>query len=93
MARLTLATLAAQLEDLRVHSTRLEAENATLRSDIAALRTAQPAKAAAPQRPAYVRPAPSPEAEAAHSAYVQALIAAKAEAARTGRTVLVKRGA
>jgi hypothetical protein len=78
--QLTKAQLLSELEAVRVENQRLASENESLR-------TRAPKSN---RRPAYVRQH-SPEQEAAHSAYVRALIAAREQAARTGASVIVRR--
>ena len=86
MARLTNSQLLSELEAARVEIQRLSAENETLKADAAKR------PAAKPQRRVYT-PSATPEQERAHSAYVRALIAAREEAMRTGRTAIVRRPA
>lgn len=79
MSQLTKAQLIDQLAALRIHCDRIETENASLKAAV---------KTTPSHRPAYQR-APDAALEERHTNYVRALIAAREEAARTGRTVRV----
>lgn len=89
MARLTIAALSADLEQLRVYCTKLEAERDGLRADVAQLVAGKPVHPAPQQRSTFVRRAPSAEMVAAHDAYVRKLITAREEAMRSGVSIRV----
>lgn len=82
MSRLTNAQLVAQLEAAHVSYQALEAKYEALRAQLAV-----PTKQPTAQR--WVRRYPTPEQLAAHDEYTRRLIAAREEAARSGRTVRV----
>jgi len=82
MASLTKAQLCSELEALRIENQRLSAE-------VASLKSAAPAARPGP-RPARTWE-PSSEAVRAHHAYVAAMNAAKDEARRSGKSVIVRR--
>lgn len=82
-ARITLKAALEQIEALRHNLNLVETERDSLRAQIAA------APAPAPRASTYVRRGPSAEQQAAHEAYVAALMRAKDLAIRTGRSVVV----
>lgn len=82
-ARITLKAALEQIEALRHNLNLVETERDSLRAQIAA------APAPAPRASTYVRRGPSAEQQAAHEAYVAALMRAKDLAIRTGRAVVV----
>lgn len=85
-ARITLKAALEQIEALRHNLNLVETERDSLRAQIAA------APAPAPRASTYVRRGPSAEQQAAHEAYVAALMRAKDLAIRTGRSVVVGGG-
>ena len=82
-ARITLKAALEQIEALRHNLNLVETERDSLRAQIAA--------APAPRASTYVRRGPSAEQQAAHEAYVAALMRAKDLAIRSGRSVSVSR--
>ena len=98
MAKLTIAQLTAQREAAHVAYQALDQRAAALAADNAALKQALaeaeakaksprrvvPQRREVPQRPV------DPARDAAHTAYVARAAAARAEAMRTGKSVLVK---
>lgn len=82
-ARITLKAALEQIEALRHNLNLVETERDSLRAQIAA------APAPAPRASTYVRRGPSAEQQAAHEAYVAALMRAKDLAIRSGRSVVV----
>lgn len=92
MAKLTIAQLTAQLEAAHVAYQALDQRAAALAADNAALKqalTEAKASAKSPRRAVPQRPV-DPARDAAHTAYVARAAAARAEAMRTGKSVLVK---
>ena len=88
IAALRVATegLELQLHNRTEECNFLRADRDRLVDEVAALKAAAPAPRQ--QRAAYVRPH-DPVLEARHTAYVQALLRAREEAARTGKSVRV----
>jgi len=97
MPKLTNAQLLANLEATHVAYQQLDARHEALKAERLALQAECAAlkaqRSAAPQPNRKVRPAwvPSAEQQSAHDSYVRALIAAREEAARTGKSVCVVR--
>jgi hypothetical protein len=81
MATVTKTQLIDQLSALRLHCDRIETE-------LASLKASRPANT--DRRPAYV-PVRNEAAARAHAEYTAALLAAKAEAMRTGKSVALVR--
>lgn len=86
MAKPTLASLRAELEALRHNASLVETERDSLRDEVAKLKAAAPARTS---KPAYVRPGPTEAQRIAHEQYVATLMAARALAMKTGRSVRV----
>ena len=96
MAKLTIAQLTAQLEAAHVayqaldqRAAALAADNAALKQALAEAEAKSPRRAVPQRREVPQRPV-DPARDAARAAYAAACAAARAEAMRTGKSVLVK---
>lgn len=85
-ARITLKLALEQIEALRHNLNLVETERDSLKAEVVKLRSPAPTRTST-----FVRRGPSAEQQAAHEAYVAALMRAKDLAIRSGRSVSVSR--